>query len=107
MASAIRNEILPGGVQHEEQVKIAPLAEKLKMSITPVREALLLLAQDGWVVHEPNRGFRMAPIRHAASIRRSSIPHFIEFPGGNRSSGSGTRRSSIASNGATPTVHGR
>lgn len=33
------------------------------MSITPVREALLLLTQDGWLVHEPNRGFRVAPLR--------------------------------------------
>ncbi|MBC7724242.1 MAG: GntR family transcriptional regulator [Burkholderiaceae bacterium] len=63
VASAIRDEILTGKVQHGEQLRLAPLAEKLNMSITPVREALLLLAQDGWVVHEPNRGFRVAPIR--------------------------------------------
>lgn len=63
VASAIRDEILTGEVQHGEQLRLAPLAEKLNLSITPVREALLLLAQDGWVVHEPNRGFRVAPIR--------------------------------------------
>ncbi|WP_104126221.1 GntR family transcriptional regulator [Cryobacterium sp. Y57] len=63
VASAIRDEILTGGVQHGEQLRLAPLAEKLNLSITPVREALLLLAQDGWVVHAPNRGFRVAPIR--------------------------------------------
>lgn len=63
VASAIREQILNGEVQHGEPLRLAPLAEKLEMSITPVREALLLLAQDGWVVHEPNRGFRVAPIR--------------------------------------------
>ena len=50
VASAIRDEILTGEVQHGEQLRLAPLAEKLNMSITPVREALLLLAQDGCFV---------------------------------------------------------
>jgi DNA-binding GntR family transcriptional regulator len=44
-------------------LRLAPLAERVGASPTPVREALLLLAQDGWVVQEPNRGFRVAPIR--------------------------------------------
>jgi len=30
---------------------------RLGVSITPVREALVLLSQDGWVTHEPNRGW--------------------------------------------------
>lgn len=62
VAAAIRDQILRGEVQHGELLRLAPLAEKLDMSMTPVREALLLLAQDGWVAHEPNRGFRVLPI---------------------------------------------
>ena len=44
-------------------MRLNKLAESLGTSATPVREALLLLAQDGWVIHEPNRGFRVAQIR--------------------------------------------
>lgn len=46
-----------------DSLRLAQLAEQLGVSVTPVREALLLLTQDGWVRHEPNRGFRVAPIR--------------------------------------------
>lgn len=63
MATAIREQILRGEVRHGELLRLAPLAEQLDMSMTPVREALLQLAQDGWVSHEPNRGFRVVPIR--------------------------------------------
>jgi DNA-binding GntR family transcriptional regulator len=46
-------------------LRLGQLGEQLGVSITPVREALLLLSQDGWVTHEPNRGFRVAPIRRS------------------------------------------
>jgi DNA-binding GntR family transcriptional regulator len=63
VASEIRDEILRGEIKYGDVLRLAPLAEKLDMSITPVREALLRLAQDGWVVHQPNRGFRVVPMR--------------------------------------------
>jgi len=61
-AAHIRELIASGQVQPGELMRLAPLAERLGASVTPVREALLLLAQDGWVIQEPNRGFRVAPI---------------------------------------------
>ncbi|MEA9984191.1 MULTISPECIES: GntR family transcriptional regulator [Subtercola] len=63
VASVIRNQILGGEIHQGERLALAPLSLKMEMSITPVREALLLLAQDGWVVHEAHRGFRVAAIR--------------------------------------------
>jgi DNA-binding GntR family transcriptional regulator len=61
-ASHIRELIMSGQVQPGELLRLAPLAERVGASITPVREALLLLAQDGWVMQEPNRGFRVETI---------------------------------------------
>ena len=61
-AAHIRELIASGQVPPGDLMRLAPLAERIGASITPVREALLLLAQDGWVVQEPNRGFRVAAI---------------------------------------------
>jgi DNA-binding GntR family transcriptional regulator len=58
-ATHIRELIISGQVAPGELVRLAPLADRIGSSITPVREALLLLAQDGWVTQEPNRGFRV------------------------------------------------
>jgi DNA-binding GntR family transcriptional regulator len=62
-AAQIRELIIAGLARPGELLRLAPLAERIDASVTPVREALLLLAQDGWVVQEPNRGFRVAAIQ--------------------------------------------
>lgn len=59
----IREQIAVGHAAPGSHLPLEQLAATIGMSVTPVREALLLLAQDGIVVQEPNRGFRVAPIR--------------------------------------------
>jgi DNA-binding GntR family transcriptional regulator len=61
-AAHIRELIISGQVSPGQLLRLAPLAERIGASVTPVREALLLLAQDGWVTQEPNRGFRVMMI---------------------------------------------
>jgi DNA-binding GntR family transcriptional regulator len=61
-AAHIRELIISGQVAPGQLIRLAPLAARVGASVTPVREALLLLAQDGWVMQEPNRGFRVATI---------------------------------------------
>lgn len=62
VVDVIREQILTRRARPGDILRLAPIAAEVRTSITPVREALLLLAQDGWVVHEPNRGFRVLPM---------------------------------------------
>ncbi len=70
----VQGQIVASAVTPGTLLRLAPIAEALGASITPVREALLLLAQDGWVVQEPNRGFRVLPIRRG-DIQDAYVVH--------------------------------
>ena len=48
----MNNEIVPG-----QKLQLADFAEKLDVSITPLREALGRISQEGYVVQLPNKGF--------------------------------------------------
>jgi DNA-binding GntR family transcriptional regulator len=62
-AEEIRRLILSGEAPPGTQLRLEVLAEHIGVSITPVREALVALAQDGWVYNEPQKGFRVASFR--------------------------------------------
>jgi DNA-binding GntR family transcriptional regulator len=61
-AAYIRELIASGQARPHSLLRLKGLATTLDMSITPVREALLGLARDGWVIQEMNRGFRVAQL---------------------------------------------
>ena len=61
-AAHIRELITSGQAGPGELLRLSPLAQRIGSSITPVREALLLLASDGWVTQLPNRGFQISEI---------------------------------------------
>ena len=54
---AIRRALYDGRFQPGESLSEAALAKEMGVSRGPVREALLVLSQEGLVVHSPNRGF--------------------------------------------------
>ena len=55
-----RGELLPGS-----RVRDTAIAERLSVSRTPVREALLRLAREGLLDAGPGRGFRVRPLDRA------------------------------------------
>lgn len=62
VAAYVRDLILSGGVRPGAFLRIDQLASTLGVSTTPVREGLLALRGEGFVVVEPRRGFRVAPL---------------------------------------------
>jgi DNA-binding GntR family transcriptional regulator len=70
----LRVEVRPGQVVYE-----ADLAQEFEVSKTPIREALQLLAQSGWVVVLPRKGYLVKPvelrdIREIFALRRMIEP---------------------------------
>ena len=57
VGEALRKALYDGRFQAGQSLSEAALAAEMGISRGPVREALLLLIQDGLVTHSPNRGF--------------------------------------------------
>jgi DNA-binding GntR family transcriptional regulator len=69
----VRLQIFSGKLAAGTRLQQDQIAEALKMSVTPVREAFVALAADGWVVLEPNRGAFVRP------ITQESVQEFAEL----------------------------
>jgi len=75
VADYLREGILSGEIPRGTRLKQADLAEQLGLSITPVREALKLLAAEGYVHGATHRGavvatFEMAAAGEVLELRR-------------------------------------
>ncbi|MGH3318573.1 MAG: GntR family transcriptional regulator [Streptosporangiaceae bacterium] len=64
-ASYIRDMIMSGQLPSGTFIRLDHMADMLEMSVTPVREALVLLRGEGFVQLEPRRGFVVAPLSKA------------------------------------------
>jgi DNA-binding GntR family transcriptional regulator len=74
-ASIVAGELAPG------EIYSAPaLAERLGVSATPVREAMLDLANDGLVEPVRNRGFRVVVVDEDALDEISELRQMLEVP---------------------------
>ncbi len=67
---ALRHDVEAGDLASGEPLYEVHLAERLGMSRTPVREALKLLARDGFLEQLPSRGF---------AVPRHSLDDLREF----------------------------
>jgi DNA-binding GntR family transcriptional regulator len=62
VASTLRAEIVAGKLPPGTPLRLIPLAKRLGVSTTPVREALAMLERQGLLSSELHRGFRVADI---------------------------------------------
>lgn len=74
-AAMVSGELTPG-----ELYSAPALGERFGVSATPVREAMLDLAKDGFVAAERNRGFRVLGVSDADLDEISEIRLLLEVP---------------------------
>jgi DNA-binding GntR family transcriptional regulator len=62
IASLLRDRIMSGVLRPGERIRLEEVAEEAGLSITPVREALLMLRAEDMVELQPRRGYVIAPL---------------------------------------------
>jgi DNA-binding GntR family transcriptional regulator len=62
VAAQLRDEIIAGEIEAGSALRLVPLAERLGVSTTPIREALSILERQGLLHSRMHRGFRVAAI---------------------------------------------
>ncbi|HEX3831064.1 MAG TPA: GntR family transcriptional regulator [Solirubrobacteraceae bacterium] len=76
----LRASIVAGELEPGEIYSAPALAERLGVSATPVREAMLDLANDGLVEPVRNRGFRVVVVDEDALDEISELRQMLEVP---------------------------
>ena len=74
VADAVRAALREGHLKPGENISEVALATKFEVSRGPIREALLVLVEEGLLAHEPNRGFLVIDLsaadkEHIAELR--------------------------------------
>lgn len=78
VADFLREGIISGRIPRGARLKQQEIATMLKTSITPVREALKLLAAEGYVLGDSYRGATVAPFDIRASIEVLNLRILLE-----------------------------
>ena len=78
VADFVREGILSGEIPRGMRLKQAELAEELGLSITPVREALKLLAAEGYVLGATHRGAIVAPFEVSTAAEVIELRTLLE-----------------------------
>jgi DNA-binding GntR family transcriptional regulator len=73
----VRSQIISGKFAAGSRLQQDQIAETLEMSVTPVREAFVALAGDGWIVLEPNRGAFVRPITREGVEEFAALSTFL------------------------------
>ena len=78
VAEFLREGILSGRLPRGMRLKQADIAEQLKLSITPVREAFRILEAEGYVINETHRGVIVAPFDASATREINELRMLLE-----------------------------
>ena len=78
VADYLREGILSGVYPRGSRLKQGEIAERLNLSITPVREALKLLEAEGYVSGDSYRGARVVPFDASASAETLQLRLLLE-----------------------------
>src|SRR3977135_1386263 len=78
VADFLREGIISGMFPRGSRLKQAEIAERLKISITPVREALKLLEAEGYVNGDSYPGACVSPSRPSASVEVLELRLLLE-----------------------------
>lgn len=78
VADYLREAIISGVFPRGSRLKQAEIAEKLHLSITPVREALKLLEAEGYVSGDSYRGARVVPFDATSSAEILQLRLMLE-----------------------------
>jgi DNA-binding GntR family transcriptional regulator len=80
IAEALRGAIISGELRAGQVHSAAALAQRLGVSATPVREAMLTLAQEGMVEAVRNKGFRVIELSDTDLDDITALRRLIEVP---------------------------
>jgi DNA-binding GntR family transcriptional regulator len=78
VAEFLREGILSGCFARGTRLKQADIAQQLRLSITPVREAFRILEAEGYVLNETHRGVIVAPFDVSATREISDLRVLLE-----------------------------
>jgi len=74
----IRDDLKAGELEPGQRIVEGDLAERYRVSRTPVREALLQLSQDGLLTEAPDRGYAVVVDTRAANVYRHEVRDLID-----------------------------
>ncbi|MHC5905841.1 GntR family transcriptional regulator [Streptomyces sp. S6] len=80
VVSALRAAVIAGELRPGEVYSTPGVAARFGVSVTPVREAMLVLAKEGLVDAVPNKGFRVTEVSDEQLDEYTQIRALIEIP---------------------------
>jgi DNA-binding GntR family transcriptional regulator len=78
VAEKLREQIIAGEYARGEKLKQVEIAERLGVSVTPVREALKTLEMEGYIVSQPHRGLCVPELDYDQAVEIFSLRVLLE-----------------------------